>query len=458
MKKILVYPDVPHFRSVAHLKLGKILSLAIFLMVLFASGQQAKSEDGIIWTKDFFPYKLLNAVFSPDDQFIYATCTDAYYVFKYDLQGNKIDSIMNVGGIKQFSKDGKYFWNFYGDKYDATTFEKIYSFAGGIVDNINDWNLEINEAANLGIACSYGKKIRTYYSVQYDSSLIIVDLTDGHIISYTAYPGDNAYGFSQESISPDGSKVAFLTGRTVTDKQEEYTAEMHIEIWKLPEFVKDKQIILDLSGDKQSSDLRLKFSPDGSVLGYQHDGGVTLYSTTDYSVVWESESGDIYNFNWDNNNKYFYLSTGFSGMYKIEYETKNKIFTYPKNIVIATKYINFNKNNNHILCGNSTLLVLLDNTITSVSDPFFIEEYETTLLQNQTNNNYQLQIVAIQPNIVNYFISDAIGNILIPNLTQNLMQGINVFDIETSALPSGTYFINIEISGHSQTLKFIVVR
>ncbi len=30
MKKSLVYPDVTHFRSVAHLKLGKIFSLAVF--------------------------------------------------------------------------------------------------------------------------------------------------------------------------------------------------------------------------------------------------------------------------------------------------------------------------------------------------------------------------------------------------------------------------------------------
>jgi hypothetical protein len=103
-------------------------------------------------------------------------------------------------------------------------------------------------------------------------------------------------------------------------------------------------------------------------------------------------------------------------------------------------------------------MYLLDNTITSVSDPFFITEYKTTLLQNQTNNNYQLQIEAAQPNSVTYFISDAIGNILIPNLTQNLEQGINIFDLETSSFPSGTYFINIEISGHSQTIKFIVVR
>jgi len=44
MKKLLVLADVLHLADVGHLKLGKIFNLAIFLMVLFASGLQAKSE------------------------------------------------------------------------------------------------------------------------------------------------------------------------------------------------------------------------------------------------------------------------------------------------------------------------------------------------------------------------------------------------------------------------------
>jgi hypothetical protein len=69
MRKLLVYPDVPHFRSVAHLKLGKIFSLAIFLMVLFGSGQQAKSEVKLtkVWDLHSLGFTPDNVNFSDDD-------------------------------------------------------------------------------------------------------------------------------------------------------------------------------------------------------------------------------------------------------------------------------------------------------------------------------------------------------------------------------------------------------
>jgi hypothetical protein len=195
------------------------------------------------------------------------------------------------------------------------------------------------------------------------------------------------------------------------------------------------------------------------VLGYQHDGKLTLYSTTDYSVVWESGEIGVDNFGWSNNPQNLYINKHRAdfGLLKYSYPAFENTFFYPG--FADTKFINFNKENSRIICSYSTAyLYLLDNTITSITDPFFTTEYKTALLQNQTNNNYQLQIEAIQPNIVNYFISDAIGNILIPNLTQNLEQGINSFDIDIANLPSGNYFLQLTIAGHSQTIKFIVVR
>ena len=458
MKKLLILADGLHLQDGVHLKLGKILSLAVILLALSAFGQQAKSEDGVIWTKDFSPYKLLNAVFSPDDQFIYATCTDIYYVIKYDLQGNILDTIKNVGGIRKFSEDGKYFYTFWGEKFDALTFEKVATFGGGGY-NIGGWWFQLNDAKDIGIATTGGGYIiDEQYGRYYDSNFIMFKPSTMEVTRFSCYPGSEGKKKSIKvlSLNPNGDEFALIT----TSVKRNYKAELEIEsyqieIWKIDPLEMVQKITPQVPGNFDA--LNLKYSPDGSVLGYQHDGKLTLYSTTDYSVVWES--GEIYawNFAFSPDMKYIYIAEDIHGVIKYAYESKTKIASFWQ--AIGSIFLNFSKNNNYLLLSSSDWkIVFADNNFTSITDPFFTNEYKTTLLQNQTNGNYQLQIEATQPNIVNYFISDAIGNILIPNLTQNLEQGINQFDIETSGLPSGSYFINIEIAGHSQTLKFIVVR
>ena len=438
---------------------GRKLSLAAFLLVLLISGQRAQAENGVIWEKNFMPYKLLNAVFSPDDKYIYATCTDIYYVIKYDLEGNILDTIKNVGGIRKFSDDGKYFWNYNGDKYDATTFERL----SQLFDENNQpdywkdddyWRININSDKDIAVATTWhGKVTSTQYTQVFDSNLIVFKPSESKIIKITSH-NPNTYRYLASSLHPNGKEVAYVVA-SLKQGEDRYFDYVGVEVWNLETDEKVGSFQLEIP--KLWNEVLLRYSPDGSVLGYQHDGKLTLYSTTDYSVLWES--GEIYawNFAFSPDMKFLYISKAEEGLDILDIN-KNKI-VFHLNLPSYSLFINFNKSNTSCLCSwGNPMLILLDNTVTSITDPFFTTEYKTTLKQNPTKGNYQLQIDALQPNILTYYISDINGNIIQPNITQNLEQGTNQIDLETTIFPSGTYFINIEIASHTTTIKFMLVR
>jgi hypothetical protein len=104
------------------------------------------------------------------------------------------------------------------------------------------------------------------------------------------------------------------------------------------------------------------------------------------------------------------------------------------------------------------LLVLLDNTITSITDPFFSKYYKTNVNQDATNNILTLTINATNSIPAIYSITDTLGKTFAKQSNLNLEQGLNQFDIDIANLPSGNYFLQLTIAGHSQTIKFIVVR
>ena len=436
-------------KQITKFNFSKLLTLAVFVLVLFGGEQQAFSEEGIIWTRDVMPYTLINAVFSPDDQYIYATIGyKTIDVVKYDLQGNVLDTIKGIGGIKQFSEDGQFFWNYNGDKYDANTFQKLLSFGGGGY-NISGWQWQINEKSDIGVAHGGINASK----VTQDSNLIFFRPSDCKLLSYTSYP-DKHYQFRAIGINPSGTEMAIyiLTNRYDMNSGEYVVDSMKLEIWNIQEFKKLREIKME-----RGTNILLKYSPDGSVLGYQHDGKLTLYSTTDYSVVWESTGILSYLFNWTNDMKYLYCSQMEFGLNKYNYDTKLMIHHF--NLPSYSEFINFDSKNNYCICSwGDGELILLDNTISSVSDPFFTEKYQTTITQEQTNKSTNLLINAQLPTKATYTITNSLGVICSKPITLNLVQGQNNYEINTTNLQSGTYFINLTIQDHTTNLKFIVVR
>jgi len=442
-----------------------IISIIATLVLLLSFSQNLFSQEkDTLWTRDVWPLTLINGVFSPDDQFIYATClqnnTD-YFVRKYNSNGDLISEIDTIGGIRQFSEDGQFFWNYFSDKYDANTFKKLNDFATNKINlyewpKVDYWDVTINTRKNIGIGTTWhGIITSTESTMDFDSNIVIFSPSDSKIIKVTSNTSKR-YRLLANCVHPDGQEVAYVSAGLVIDEPS-YFDTVKIEIWNIKENQKLREIYLSGITDMQRA--KLKYSPDGSVLGYQHDGKLTLYSTTDYSVVWESDFGIIMNFGWSSDTKYFYINsfpTNF-GLSKYTFPEMKKIYLYPK--FESTKFINFNKDNSLILCSYSTArLYLLDNTVTSVADPVFTENYKTSIIQNQTNSDLILSINAIQPNIAEYTITNSLGKICSQSVILNLEQGQNNFEINLSNLNSGIYFLNLTIDNYTHNLKFMVVR
>jgi hypothetical protein len=441
----------------------KTIYFILLLLIISSAGSFnlfAQTKD-TLWTYDCGKYYLSNAVFSPDNQFIYATCSfTKHEVWKFDLQGHRIWVNDSVGGIKQFSEDGRFFWNYYGDKYDAVTFQKLFPFGGGGY-NISGWDFEVNEKSNLGIACGYGKQISTQYRNYFDSCLIQFRLSNMQTLKFTSYPG-KVFGYTASTIHPSGNEVAFLIGSEAKKDNEPYpyTDTMRIEIWRLSELTKEREIQIVMPTIAGS--LNLKYSPDGSVLGYLHDGKLTLYNTTDYSVVWENDDrfGVINNFIWsfDMQNLYlsFYTNMTFMGLCKLDYQNKSLIIDYKPSS--GNYFINLNKELSLIVTHWANKLEVLDNTLTSINEPFNTKNYQVKLTQTQIGTEFVLSINANIPEAATYTITNMLGKQCTKALTINLEQGLNQFEIYTSILPSGTYFLNLTIDDHTRNLKFMVVK
>ncbi|OGU58108.1 MAG: hypothetical protein A2X64_05555 [Ignavibacteria bacterium GWF2_33_9] len=141
-------------------------SLLLVILIFICSSPSLFSQTkDTLWTRDVWPLTLINGVFSPDDQFIYATClqnnTD-YLVRKYNSNGDLISEIDTIGGIRQFSEDGRFFWNYYGDKYDALNNQRI----SRVVDKLGRTNINfgasvINEKTDIGIIYDGGNVVKT---------------------------------------------------------------------------------------------------------------------------------------------------------------------------------------------------------------------------------------------------------------------------------------------------------
>lgn len=450
----------------SYLKKSQIaLWLAIFLFGMLGTGQNAIAQTkDTLWTRDVWPLTLINGVFSPDDQFIYATClqnnTD-YLVRKYNLNGDLISKIDTIGGIRQFSEDGRFFWNYSGDKYDANTFLKIFSFGGG-GHNISKWFWSITESNDIGVvATDDGKFKDTENRTYYFDNLKIFQPSNSKILMDTAYPG-NIFTFNAVSIKPNSKEVAFLVQSIARDyKGNFFTDTSRIEIWDLTSFSKKKEI--QIQKPKNFGDgLLLKYSPDGSVLGYQHDGNLTLYSTTDYSVVWESDDSlfpRIFNFTWTKNNANmflsFYADLKFMGICRLN--NLNKSFEKVYIPSSGTEFINFNSDLTQIITNLSDSLELLYYRPESIQDDFF-DNFKINCFAKSTSNILRIELVSSNSYKSIISIVDTIGFTVIPQKEFPIYEKSNVWEFDISFLKSGTYFVRIQIDGHSYEVKFAIVR
>lgn len=101
-------------------------------------------------------------------------------------------------------------------------------------------------------------------------------------------------------------------------------------------------------------------------------------------------------------------------------EIINTEITYRYPNMNSSLLIHCNDADNNKFCTHyEDWVCLLDNTASSITDPFFTTKNKATVIQNKTNGNYQLQIQTSQPKVLTYYISNINGNTIQPKLAQN---------------------------------------
>ena len=145
-------------KQITKFNFSKLLTLAVFVLVLFVSGQQAKAEsqDETIWMtlKDDLsnvdPGYIIKALYTPDEQSILVTTTTKR-LFELDPATGKVRrEIPGIAGVIQFSEDGQYVYTY--------NFEKVKWPSGELVGKYPVYGFTefvINENVGLMVGVSY---------------------------------------------------------------------------------------------------------------------------------------------------------------------------------------------------------------------------------------------------------------------------------------------------------------
>ena len=418
--------------------------LLLMSMIICFSSFSAFALQDTLWTRETMPYNIKSAIFSPDGQYIYASSDGIpSRLFQYDLNGNLISTNDTVGGIKQFSQDGKYFWNLVGDKYEFANKKKV--------GNSISAEYDFNEPADIGIANNGITSIV--------NNIIFFRPSDMQVIDSLTHPGTDIVNFSiwnimKIAISSDGKQAALHVAHKTFDGQPH--RKETIEIWDIA-----TRSIIDTMYENQTQNseiLKMEFSPDGKYLGISNERKLLLYSTSDWSLIhtfdYTQTVCGVKSFAFSKDNKTLYV--GSDGILKIKLDTKTVDFTYK--FTTNSTFINESPDRKNLISetGKGAWLVLMDNSIASIP-----EEKAKTTVSISPNPSIGILNITITPETEQaliYSISDLEGNIMLPSMKKELTAGVNQIVINIGELPSGAYFLNATLDGQTKSYKFVVER
>ena len=406
-----------------------------------------------LWTRFNYPWLISNAVFSPDGNYIYATGGyNTTRLYQYDLNGNLISQNDTVGGMKQFSQDGKYFYNFIGGKYEISTCKRVGGIGGWDGNNVRIY--DINETADIGIATT-----QTDIGYVLDSNFIFFKPSNFEVIEYLTHPGtkygENIWELNGISIAPNGSFAALFVSNRYNINQTAY-GEEYVEIWD----VSKRKLLKSLYSNpsKYSEKIKLQFSPDGKYLGISNERKLFLYSTIDWSLIhtfdYTQSVGGVTAFCFSKDNRKLYVAG--DGIIKINLDTKIVDYTYY--YAWESCFITESRDNSYLLseANAGALLVLFDNTISGVEEE--INPNIISISPNPAMDILNITITIETAQLLVYSISNLKGNPIIPNMKKELNSGINQFLVNVSELTNGVYLLNATLDGQSKSYKFVVER
>ena len=479
MRKLFVLSDVPHFGSVAHLKFGKIISLAVILMVLPASGQRLYSQWELIdtvWTSDRGIYGDNPSLLSPNEEYVLGgigilTVTPYDYVFL----PNYTDTIQIKNTISCFMSDTTFLVlihtsNSYEDPYDTA---KVYDFK-------NHRYMGIFDIKSLSIPYGEVTRNKNLYS-KYDNCIYgftqKMNMTTGEITNLTDW-----YYLHGYSISPDGTILAGYEWYRINNGT--YRLANKFISLETRELIYQDEHNYNGTGSEYTGTVEYYFSEDN-----RYVGGHAVYDLQEKKVILSLTAGTD-----ENGMKYSYTRPIFSKSSKkvlslklyrdnVKYATTDSIlfsvidlttlretlypinlsegvvFGEPKAFIFddsyiicdgASKYVYKDKYYQQQYVASSSMLKLKFDVNGVSTEP---EEIESVIYPNPTNGEAIIKFLEPINFPTHLQVSNTNGEIV---FTDELQVGILEYRLNTLGWQSGTYYIMTSTETGSKTYKLIL--
>jgi hypothetical protein len=437
--------------------IGRKMKKLMFIVVLLIASASLYSQGlDTVWTYNLMPNQLTNAVFSPDEQYVFATHyyidpnnnKKFVYLSKFDKNnGNLMWTTDTIIGLKQFSEDGKSFYTYDMERFSYPEFLKLNPpiIPKGIKFNLSMYELDENTQLMYTINNNGVAKLPMSKS-DYDSTIAIFDLKN---IEYSKYiPLNDSNKFVQYIHTNKNSNNFVLISFNSYEFKKEYYNNFFVDLWdkKTNKFVRNIYSMLNT----QFSDMPIvKYSPDGKLLGILTDS-LRLYETGNYNwgytfpILWPRY------FNFSMNSKNVYISTlgNFIQLYNID--SKNII--YSNNFIYTKRFINEGANNEFLTSWLADKLTLIRINPTSID-----ANRGDSKLKNIDNIILEICCFDLGGEYVNYSITDLSGNIIVDNFKTGIRSDNSII-VDINKLSNGVYLINFNLNNENLNYKFIVVR
>ena len=450
-------------KQITKFNFSKLLTLAMFLLVLFGSGQQAKAEsqDETIWRtprenlSDIDAGPIIKVLYTPDEQSILVTTTTKR-LFELDPATGKVRrEIPGIAGVIQFSEDGQYVYTYNFEKVKWPGGELVGKFP---VQGLTDFKINEKVGLLIGVYNFYKEPLHPW---EWKRGVFIFDLKTFQLIDTLGFKDCYYMGVD---ITHNGKYAIIYGGYAPYPQTHDYDTSF-TDVWELSTMTLHSfsPKTLPIWGD-------ISVSPDGKYLGVPGAPYVRVYDNQAFSndltlkIIYEWNpcygcASDVTAFSPDSR---YLLSQGENCSYPNDpndslninktrvWDLKTGKLVYVYHAYMGNHFI-FNKNLNLLTYGTGAVGLLKFGSVVDVSD---LKTAEETLYPNPTNGIITIKngkLIAGQP--LQIAISDISGKT--SKILYNGIYNGNEINLNISEYPAGTYLLQVNQKVQIATYKVI---
>ncbi len=421
----------------------KISFLILFLLPL-AVLAQVSPENDTVWKKEIWPDYARSALFSKDDSKLYVNTDRAVLIYE-PLSGSLIREVEGKGFFLFESPDGRFIFTDSLLKLDAQTYQIV-----GTLQPRGD------------------NYILTDLSMSNDGSVIMA--------SFFKYFGGDSTWKKQENNVIFYNPQNMLSIDEMTIKAEAWKCKIspdknYFALFTYTPIGNNLKVVLFNYNTKQPIDtLQQHIKPDIDDIGWSPDSkylavltvlSVNLYKFPEKEYYGSFKHAEGYNelssFAFDKTSSYLATGGGFDDetnrLHIWDLATKQIKYKYLKYKFVVSKYSAFSNNNNLILTGASSDLMLVRTNpfITDVQE--FEQHLSGTIYPNPVSNFALLTFQVQAPAEFDIELYNSTGIFVQQIFNGFLEAGENTINVNCTNLAAGVYYISINQNEFYKLIK-----